>query len=594
MKTINLPKVYLIAKTALCGNGLSEYLKDIGNPDWAPDNEVSDGENLIEAAGRMCYRSWQAYDPNKPEATNLNVTRVREGNKSYIGNVLKSGHGCYDEETEVLTIDGWKKWNNIEMKDKLATRKQDGIIEYHHPIKILDGVKYSGKMYKVESSGVDLLVTPNHRMFVCKTTTVKGRKRNNESYEFINAEDLNDKSHTYVKSGLWNPKDIKGYSFDIGALLGFSIGDGSLSYNKINFHIKKERKTTWLKSLCKRLNWLITFKEKKDTYIVDIDEKYLTLFKNIYNQNKEKVIPEKCLTHTSNKFLNGLYEGLIQSDGSVSDTAIIYDTTSKELADQFQQLCLHLGYAANIEKEQDRKGSFGSKRLYRLSVIRRNLKPEVNKHKGQVGRTNWIENWDGKVYCAEVPNGTLYVRRNGKPVWCGNSILEHVNMTVIMRNVSRVVTHEMTRHRAGMAFSQESLRYVRLDDLNFWLPEAAKNNPEAKEKFEEVVTFLEGVQGDLAKMFDIDNLSSFHEKKQLTSMFRRLAPIGLGTSIVVTGNLRAWRHIIAMRSSEAAEEEIRIVADQIAQICKGEYPNVFQDMEKNPITNEWEFKNEKV
>ncbi|MDT8391486.1 MAG: FAD-dependent thymidylate synthase [Lentisphaeria bacterium] len=267
MKIIDSPNVYLIGKTTLCEEGLNAYLADIGSPDWAPDPEVSGAENLIEAAGRMCYRSWQPYDPEKPEASNPNVGRVRKGNKHYIGNVLAHAHG---------------------------------------------------------------------------------------------------------------------------------------------------------------------------------------------------------------------------------------------------------------------------------------------------------------------------------------SILEHANLTFIIRGVSRVVTHELVRHRAGMAYSQESLRYVRLDDLSVWLPEALKGNQAAVDKFKDVIAMLETVQSDMADIFDIENIKAFGPKKELTSMFRRLAPIGLGTSIVVTGNLRAWRHVIAIRTSVHAEEEIRIVLDQIARICQREFPNAFQDMSRNPENGEWTFDNAKV
>ncbi|KKK63349.1 hypothetical protein LCGC14_2995190, partial [marine sediment metagenome] len=50
------------------------------------------------------------------------------------------------------------------------------------------------------------------------------------------------------------------------------------------------------------------------------------------------------------------------------------------------------------------------------------------------------------------------------------SVLEHASATFAFRNVSRVFTHEIVRHRAGWAFSQESLRYVRADELGYWLP----------------------------------------------------------------------------------------------------------------------------
>jgi len=104
MREVELPQVYMVAVTRLHGDGLQRYLEDIGSPDWQPDPEVSDGENLIEVAGRMCYRSWQPYDPEKPIATNPNLTMVREGNREYIGNVLNHKHGSILEHVDVSFI----------------------------------------------------------------------------------------------------------------------------------------------------------------------------------------------------------------------------------------------------------------------------------------------------------------------------------------------------------------------------------------------------------------------------------------------------------------------------------------------------------
>jgi thymidylate synthase (FAD) len=174
------------------------------------------------------------------------------------------------------------------------------------------------------------------------------------------------------------------------------------------------------------------------------------------------------------------------------------------------------------------------------------------------------------------------------------SVLEHVSVTFILHDVSRVVTHELVRHRAGMAYSQESLRYVRLDNLAFWFPRAVRGNPAALAKYRETVAKLETIQKELADVFDIRNITDFSVKKKLTSLFRRLAPIGLGTTIMVTGNLRAFRHIIAMRTSPGAEEEIRLVTGKIAAVLKAEYPAVFQDMRHNPDTGTWEFEYQKV
>ncbi len=54
------------------------------------------------------------------------------------------------------------------------------------------------------------------------------------------------------------------------------------------------------------------------------------------------------------------------------------------------------------------------------------------------------------------------------------SVLEHASFTFVLHNISRVATHEVVRHRPGVAISQESLRYVRLADLPFWFPGRAR------------------------------------------------------------------------------------------------------------------------
>ncbi len=200
---------------------------------------------------------------------------------------------------------------------------------------------------------------------------------------------------------------------------------------------------------------------------------------------------------------------------------------------------------------------------------------------------------------ATNPNVTKV--REGNDVYLGNilkvghgSILEHVSATFICKDVSRVFTHELVRHRAGCAYSQESLRYVRLTDLKFWLPPEVVENPKAVELFNEAVLYAETVQVRLADIYGIEDMKDFNKKKQLTSMFRRLAPIGLATSIMFTANIRALRHIIEMRTSPHAEIEVRVVFDEIARICKNEWPNFFQDMKPGESEYEWSFAHSKV
>lgn len=159
------------------------------------------------------------------------------------------------------------------------------------------------------------------------------------------------------------------------------------------------------------------------------------------------------------------------------------------------------------------------------------------------------------------------------------SVLEHATCTFAFEDVSRVFTHELVRHRAGTAFSQVSLRYVRLDNLSLWIPDVIADNPEAMAVFEEVIAKCEWGQKELARIFGIEEMTDFHQKKQLTSAFRRVAPIGIATGIVTTFNVRSLRWIIQMRTAESAEVEIRKVFCEVYKIVKDKYPFLFQDFE---------------
>jgi thymidylate synthase (FAD) len=155
------------------------------------------------------------------------------------------------------------------------------------------------------------------------------------------------------------------------------------------------------------------------------------------------------------------------------------------------------------------------------------------------------------------------------------SVMEHANYSFALRNVSRVFTHELVRHRAGSAFSQESLRYVRLTDIGFRVPPALEP---VREQVLSIVEQLEEFQLTAAAELGIDEDGvPFHVKKEVTSALRRLAPIGLSTDIVWTANVRTLRHVIEMRTAPGAEEELRLVFDVIARIMQAEAPGLFQD-----------------
>jgi thymidylate synthase (FAD) len=160
------------------------------------------------------------------------------------------------------------------------------------------------------------------------------------------------------------------------------------------------------------------------------------------------------------------------------------------------------------------------------------------------------------------------------------SVLEHVSWTFAFRDVSRVFTHELVRHRAGSAFSQESLRYVRVTDIGFRLPAALEP---LRDRVVSLVEQLEEFQLDAAAALGIDDDGvPFDVKKEITSALRRLAPLGLSTDIVWTANARTLRHVVEMRTAPAAEEELRSVFGEVAEIMLREAPALFEDFARQP------------
>ncbi len=218
------------------------------------------------------------------------------------------------------------------------------------------------------------------------------------------------------------------------------------------------------------------------------------------------------------------------------------------------------------------------------SWLERRLEPE----QGSASEGELLAEFGGRMcYRSWEPglNANVSRVRNEKDEYFANllrslhgSVFEHANYSFAFRSVSRVFTHELVRHRAGSAFSQESLRYVRLTDIGFRVPEALEP---IREEVLALVEQLEDFQLSASDALGLDDEGvPFSVKKEITSALRRLAPIGLSTDILWTANVRTLRHVIEMRTAPGAEEELRLVFDEVARIMCNEAPNLFQDFER--------------
>jgi len=162
------------------------------------------------------------------------------------------------------------------------------------------------------------------------------------------------------------------------------------------------------------------------------------------------------------------------------------------------------------------------------------------------------------------------------------SVLEHANYSLLLEGVSRSLTHELVRHRAGFAYSQLSQRYVDEGDAQFVMPPAIIGD-EALEKA--WTTQIESAQATYIAL--VEQLmerygwvaDKVHRRKMAREAARGVLPNSTETKIVVTANARAWRTMLELRSSEAAELEIRRTALMVLRVLQREAPSFFSDFE---------------
>lgn len=173
------------------------------------------------------------------------------------------------------------------------------------------------------------------------------------------------------------------------------------------------------------------------------------------------------------------------------------------------------------------------------------------------------------------------------------SVLEHAVFTFGINGCSRVFTGENNRHRAGVAISERSMRYVRYTDIKFWMPECFR---EEEEDTEDIVWKKEASRKLLTEQFasqermmaefadiwkeELLPTSTFHAKKVLTSAFRRGIGMGIATGGVWSLNIRALRHVIALRTDAGAEEEIVHVYKKVGRIMLAQAPELFGDFKE--------------
>jgi DNA-directed RNA polymerase beta subunit len=339
----------------------------------------------------------------------LGIVKLRYERPLRTGDKLSSreGNKCLTDDHDVLTQRGWVKISKVTTNDKVACLL-NGIITYQYPNKTM---KYDvdEELYHVRNNDIDLMTTKNHRMWV--------RDNNSNSFQFATASDIYHIPIKYKKNGMNDKADIPlmvvdGKQIDMICWITFVMVIIRfrlmifISYEKLVISIRSFNEKQ-VNSLCDLLNKMSIKYDFDSNKCVIFDKIISEDAKSILNSNKLPSYTWQLSSKQSREIINKFME---ICDASLDNKI---NTIHKSEADDLQRLAFHAEWSANITYNQS--CDYAS-----IQIIKDDLnEPTVNEFSVD---DDYVK-YTGKVYCLNIIGGIFYVRRNGKPVWTGNSII---------------------------------------------------------------------------------------------------------------------------------------------------------------------------
>lgn len=487
-------------------------------------------------------------------STEIRITKERGENVAYMNDF------CFDDKTEILTDKGWKLFKDLDKTEAVATLNlNDRNIEYQKPTDYIIN-NYSGKLVNISSEKkiIECTVTPNH--LILRTDRYKKvifKER---------ADSLTDKGFI-PRTGTWIGNDSKFFElpvyhneWDSGphnsthrikslpsvkiknedwfAFLAWYLSEGSIGMEHYVVSIAQ----TKYKDIVRKVIEKIGFKYSENEYGFRIFSMQLAIYLHKYGLCNNKYVPNYVKTATS-KQIRIFLDHYNLGDGSIHKNQKIYFTTSKQMADDLQELIFKVGSVADIFERQA-KGTIckirGKEyvRNYNAFII-----GERNKYfdfwfETQARKDKYITEipYHGKVYCVTVPNGIIYVRKNGKPFWSSNC------------------------GRLGHPPSElELLMITNLPDIITFGAEGEMIDPITRKKF--------GAQLNLHSSWAAKGTCKviFPDKLRQNVMLRRLCGIGDDFYVIPrgTGNTGIGAIAIEGDSFDECIEQIKPIADQV-------------------------------
>lgn len=356
------------------------------------------------------------------------------------------GVNCFDETTEVLTEEGWKFWPEVTEADRFCTL-EDERITFVAPEQLVVA-DFDGELIGWKSGTVDILVTPNHNMLVQDDHARK-------PFFFEPAETTAAQKRLVKRTG----GDWVGaptVSAAEACLLGAYVADGHCRDKSVVFGNCPPHKAERFTKIAAAAGYRAKL-YGRDLYINSVE--LVRKFKDL-GRAHEKFAPSYIKDSTPD-VIEAFLHGLAVGDGSQRPGNLIITTISRRLADDVQELLLKVGQVGTINT-RDRRGEshlvngvecVNRHIAYDISVASRqnaNLGPDIAYRQRHIG----------KIYCVTVPSHIIYVRRNGKPLWIGQT----GEQGTVIRYVRRSKLAE--RVLAPLSQALERIGYVGYIDVN--------------------------------------------------------------------------------------------------------------------------------
>lgn len=414
--------------------------------------EVQSTSGTIDSAGHVQVKV-ERFGDNQKDAMFTNYDDKCEAHVRtafrlpplFVGKAQDYNFACYSDDTETLTDQGWIRWDEFREGMRIATvNPQTLALEYHRPfgnramVYDVEGVE----MYSIRKGSVDLMVTPKHRMMF---STYEGRRRVEPIEDMMGLKTVRFSSHV---SGRVGGKRLE--SFVIPKVMTGTYSEASLGGQVIEGDLFLEFLGYWISegtaSDAYSQRGIVTVGQKKPMHLEKIQKCFdrlgesLTTYRteqsngmvylSVKNFGLKEWLVQKCGSSASTKRLPNdfrelpqdqlqiLFDALMLGDGTYDSRenrkSGAYSTTSKSLADDFQELATMLGYRTILRKE--RSGTLGIRPVYRVLLTRDAPDSKIETEKDVVRVP-----YTGKVYCFSVPNGVFITRRNGRVALQGNT-----------------------------------------------------------------------------------------------------------------------------------------------------------------------------